>query len=325
MSARLFTPQFKQELVSIYREAILSNTPLQDLDDKIKGYRERMLTTGIFEDRTRVDFVKKEKAKIPMIMRLGALLVPVVFLSVGLFLVGNAVIPLTSYYVRSLPTLLAGSLATPIPPEDVLEITPVVVAQAQGDGTSESASFSSPKAVGGPVMLDTQLDYTNLANWFAPGFTPVLEHGSAAQSQTSVYTIDIPKLNIENAEVKIGGTNLDESLIQYPGTADPGQLGSPVIFGHSVLRQFYNPSLKNPRRYNSIFSTIMTLKPGDEISVTWGNVEYKYLVRSKTEVKPEDVHILLQNYDSRQLKLVTCTPEGTYLRRGIITAELVSS
>jgi len=67
----------------------------------------------------------------------------------------------------------------------------------------------------------------------------------------------------------------------------------------------------------------MTLKNGDEIFVTYDGIKYRYLVQEKTEVQPEDVYILTQQYDARQLKLVTCTPEGTYLRRGVVTAQLV--
>ncbi len=121
----------------------------------------------------------------------------------------------------------------------------------------------------------------------------------------------------------VGGTDLNSSLIAFKGTALPGNPGSPVIFGHSVLRQFYNPSEKNPRRYNSIFSTIMTLDIGDKIYVTSGGVKYTYAVSLKKEVNPEDVYILTQKYDAKQLKLVTCTPEGTYLRRGVVTAQLI--
>ena len=69
----------------------------------------------------------------------------------------------------------------------------------------------------------------------------------------------------------------------------------------------------------------MTLKTGDEIYVTYDNVKYTYVVQEKTEVKPTDVYILSQKYDAQSLKLVTCTPEGTYLRRGVITAQLVKS
>jgi len=89
------------------------------------------------------------------------------------------------------------------------------------------------------------------------------------------------------------------------------------------LRQFYNPSEKNPRRYTSIFSKIMLLERGDKIFLTHDNVKYTYLVQDKTEVKPEDTFILAQRFDVHQLKLVTCTPEGTTLHRGVVTAQLV--
>ncbi|MBP9700658.1 sortase, partial [Candidatus Woesebacteria bacterium] len=69
----------------------------------------------------------------------------------------------------------------------------------------------------------------------------------------------------------------------------------------------------------------MTLAKGDEILVKEDGVLYRYQVLSKTEVQPTDLFILEQQRDSRLLKLVTCVPEGTYLRRGVVTAVLVES
>jgi LPXTG-site transpeptidase (sortase) family protein len=169
------------------------------------------------------------------------------------------------------------------------------------------------------IVDSLDLDYTNLANWFANGQMPEFATKNVPIQE---YILDIPKLEVHNAKVKVGGTELSKSLIAYPGTALPGQHGAPVIFGHSVLRRFYNPSEKNPRRYMSIFSKIMTLKPGDVIYITADGVKYTYLVKDKKEVKPEDVYILTQKYDNKKLKLVTCTPEGTTLRRGVVEAEL---
>jgi LPXTG-site transpeptidase (sortase) family protein len=67
----------------------------------------------------------------------------------------------------------------------------------------------------------------------------------------------------------------------------------------------------------------MTLKPGDKIYLTHRNVKYTYQVQSNTEVEPTDVFILAQRHDTRQLKLVTCVPEGTVLRRGVVIAQLI--
>jgi LPXTG-site transpeptidase (sortase) family protein len=223
--------------------------------------------------------------------------------------------PISESYIRSATQLSMFDLKTPIPRESVLDITPAVIAQAN-TYDDESDLFEEDF---GPVIINTQLDYTNLANWFSQEKVNELNENKSDNS----FSLEIPKLDVLNATVNIGGTDLDKSLIQYPGTAEPGNPGAPVIFGHSVLRQFYNPFEKNPRRYMSIFSKIMTLKTNDLIHIEKDGVKFTYKVTTKTEVQPEDVAILLQNYDSQKLKLVTCVPEGTYLRRGIVTAELV--
>jgi len=239
-------------------------------------------------------------------------------LFVGLFLVGSAVLPILGSYVTTIPQLQAAELTSPVPQEQVMELTPVVVSQLP-DATQKKRGFAYQ-----PEIIATELDYTNLLNWFSDGALPQLAD-TQIESEMLEYTIDIPKVNIFNARVAVGGTNLNEGLIAYPGTANPGEFGAPVIFGHSVLRQFYNPSEKNPRRYNSIFSYIMTLSKGDEVIIkTPDGVTYTYIVQEKTEVKPTDVQILTQRYDTKSIKLVTCTPEGTYLRRGVVTAQLVS-
>jgi LPXTG-site transpeptidase (sortase) family protein len=220
--------------------------------------------------------------------------------------------------------MLENGLIAPIPQE-------MVVGMGQmGNGMkAQAATLDAEDDVNEdePIILADQLDYTNLNNWF-PNLTPeqadVLASSEVANGAevSTEYTLDIPAVKVEDARVKIGGTNLDKNLIQYPGTANPGDPGSPVIFGHSVLRQFYNPSVKNSRRYMSIFSKIMTLKSGDKVYLTRDGVKYSYTVQEKTEVKPEDVFILEQNYESKTLKLITCVPEGTYLRRGVVIATL---
>lgn len=309
----------RHDLVKLYRRALARGVELHTLDKKIEKFVTRSTVTQYVEaehDRTTKQNLKRQ---VPLALKVGAAFLPVLFISLGLLLVGSALFPIVSYYFTTLPSVQAAQLTSPIPQEQVLDINPLAIAQATtvvADAPEVDLSrFDEPQ------IIDTQLDFTNLSNWF--GDTDI--QSLFVDDIEYEYTIDIPKLNIANAKVVIGGTNLNKSLIQYPGTAAPGQYGAPVIFGHSVLRQFYNPSEKNPRRYNSIFSTIMTLQKGDELFVTHNGVRYKYIVQDKTEVKPTDVYILSQRYDARLLKLVTCTPEGTYLRRGVITAQLVAT
>lgn len=158
-------------------------------------------------------------------------------------------------------------------------------------------------------------DYTQLSNWFVNGTDstlPVISDISA-----SSYHLSIPKLNIEDATVMVGSSDLKKSLIQYPQTALPGQLGSPVVFGHSVLPQFFNP-----KSYLTIFSTLYKLKTGDEIYIDFDHIRYKYLVSDMYEIQPTDLSVLEQHLDGRYLTLITCSPPGTYLRRLVVKAQI---
>lgn len=311
------------ELVRVYRKALLAGLPLEKIEEKVNKLAQRSRVTEDLEENDDTQGLEHLKNMTPKLLRVGATFLPLGFLFLGLFLIGSATLPIMSYYINTLPTIRAKQLASPIPQDQVLDVTPLIVAQAQ---TLEGDVYGTDvEEDEGPVIIDAKLDYTNLSNWFGDTALPEIQGESSLAEEVTEYSVDIPKLNIENAVVKVGGTDLNNNLIHYAGTAQPGQPGSPVIFGHSILRQFYNPSESNPRRYKSIFSTIMTLKKGDEIYVTLGNVKYTYVVQELTEVQPTDVYILNQRYDDRQLKLVTCVPEGTYLRRGVVTAQLVKN
>jgi len=166
------------------------------------------------------------------------------------------------------------------------------------------------------ILGDMSTDYSQLSNWFVAD--AINSNQPNLSTTINSYYLSIPKLKIDKAVVEIGSQDLKKSLIQYPQTALPGQVGNGVIFGHSVLPQFFNPT-----SYLTIFSTLYRLKIGDEILVDYDNIKYKYLVEEMYEVTPTDLSILEQRYDGRYFTLVTCSPPGTYLRRLIIKARIV--
>lgn len=171
----------------------------------------------------------------------------------------------------------------------------------------------------GNVLGDVSTDLTQLNNWFIADDSPSSKPDPQLSPDGSfLYHLSIPSQKIQDATVVIGSMDLKKSLIQYPQTALPGQLGNAVIFGHSVLPQFFNP-----KSYLTIFSTLYRLKQGDEIYVDYDNIKYKYLVEEMYEVKPTDLSILEQRFDGRYLTLITCSPPGTYLRRLVIKAKIV--
>ena len=158
-------------------------------------------------------------------------------------------------------------------------------------------------------------DYTQISSWFDSDSSNSDQIFS--NEKTFTYLLSVPKLKISNAVVTVGSMDLKKSLIQYPQTALPGQLGNTVIFGHSVLPQFFNP-----KSYLTIFSTLYKLKQGDEILIDYDNVQYEYIVDEMFEVKPTDLSVLEQRFDQKNLTLITCSPPGTYLRRLVIKTSL---
>lgn len=224
-----------------------------------------------------------------------------VFITLGVATFTTVAYPLINYQVTFAPQFQKNSLVSPLTPAMVatndLVTNPVKKAMA-----NDTPTFVDE-------VVNTSLDYTDATSWFT---------GSSKKKEAiaySVYNLSIPKLGITNAAVRSDHTDLKESLIQYPGTALPGNLGNTVIFGHSVLPQFFNPS-----NYLTIFSTLHKLSPGDTIDIVADGATYTYKISEMYETAPDDLSPLAQVYNGRYLTLITCTPPGTYIRRLIIKA-----
>ena len=78
------------------------------------------------------------------------------------------------------------------------------------------------------------VDLTKASTWY-----PDRPQGATRIAGTT-YLLTIPKLRIKDAVVKIAGDDLNKSLIHYGGTGLPGDYGTAVIFGHSILPILYN-------------------------------------------------------------------------------------
>lgn len=245
----------------------------------------------------------KKKRLIDNLSRFKNLL-PTIFITVGASLLISVGYPIISYELTTAQHSIRRSIISPIPDESL--------AGAKGLNNPNNPPQVLAES---DVNSSGVVDYTRISSWF--NFAKPQPYLSP--SSITDYTLTIPKLRIKNALVTIGGDDLDKSLIHYGGTANPGEPGSPVIFGHSVLPQFYNPN-----SYRSVFSLIPSLKPGDEILINFDGISYKYVVYDYYEVSPDEIDILEQRYNQKDLTLVTCTPPGTYWRRGIIKAKLVS-
>lgn len=201
----------------------------------------------------------------------------------GLFLVANAAVPILGYQIFSSP--------------------------------GSRPELLSPVPQMWPAKKDPYpLDLTKASNWF-------IDENNLEQEAGLIkyYNVSIPKLGIEDAVAEIGGDDLAKNLIHYKGTALPGQPGNAVIFGHSILPQFFNP-----KNYLSIFSTLPKLKTGDEVAVNYDGITYRYQIYEMFEVEPTDIQVLEQRYDDSYVTLITCVPPGTYLKRLVVKGRVVT-
>lgn len=139
------------------------------------------------------------------------------------------------------------------------------------------------------------------------------------------FSLSIPKLGIEDAVVETNSSSLnpDHRLGHYKGSALPGEVGNAFIYGHSVLRVFYNP-----RNYKAIFSTLDTLEIGDTFYITFNGEKIEYKVSkiqylSPSEVRPLD-NVSPKFLNDSTATLMTCAPPGTKVKRLLVSGVVVS-
>lgn len=231
-------------------------------------------------------FIKKGKSRKKAIRRIFGISLLCLGLVFGLYFF----FPMLSYQVFMAGAFESSNYTSPIPQHLTVNKSNIGSLIAQG--------FSS---------LTT--DYTDARNWY-----PNLK---VDHPQVDSYLLTIPKLSIKNALVSAVDYDLTQHLVQYGGTAAPGQNGTAVIFGHSTL-----PQLFNPKNYKTIFATAHKLKTGDIIKANVKGVEYVYRIFSITITDPEDTNMFSQSYDNSYITLVTCTPPGTIWKRLVIRASL---
>jgi sortase A len=110
---------------------------------------------------------------------------------------------------------------------------------------------------------------------------------------------------------------LRRGVVKFATTADPGQNGNVVIFGHSSGQPWA------PGDYKFVFTALDRLKPGDKIYIDYKGQRYIYQMASSQVVLPEEVGVINPT-DKPTLTLITCSPVGTSLKRLVVRANQIS-
>ncbi|MCX6823229.1 MAG: class E sortase [candidate division SR1 bacterium] len=119
--------------------------------------------------------------------------------------------------------------------------------------------------------------------------------------------------------------NFDEELnngvVKYPTTPDPGASGNSLIFGHTS-QEFWKHNV-----YGTIFKGIPKLVNGDTIKIIREGNLFEYKVVDKFVVVPSQVnaqYMSYQNAGGSYITLMGCYPLGTDKKRIMVVAKLVN-
>ena len=138
--------------------------------------------------------------------------------------------------------------------------------------------------------------------------------------------IIIPKINVEVPVVYNVASNqekdvqkgLEDGVVHYITTPNPGENGNSVIVGHS------SNNILNKGKYKFAFVLLNKLEKGDTFSLTKNGKRYTYKVYEKKIVKPTDISVLANQDKPATVTLITCDPPGTSINRLIIVGEQIS-
>lgn len=203
--------------------------------------------------------------------------------------------PLISYHIYLSSAFAQDQIEAPLPQRYVL-----------GADTSLNNLFASQ-------LSNINSDFSDARNWF-PQKVNVEKY-----VKVNEYKLSIPSQGIVDAKVSADDFDLSKHLVQYFTTSqDPTDRGTSVIFGHSTLPQWFNPT-----DYKTIFARLHMLKTGDEFIITVNDKQFTYRVFSISVTEPKDPNIFAQSFDNSYITLITCTPPGTTWKRLVVRSSLV--
>jgi len=138
--------------------------------------------------------------------------------------------------------------------------------------------------------------------------------------------MDVPLVRTEvkdYAEFDAGmfDKELENGVVKYPTTPDPGQGGNTFFFGHTS-QEYWK---KNP--YGTVFRNIPKLKQDDLIQVVREGELHEYRVVKTVIVKPKQVNDSYLEYvdiGKEYITLMGCYPIGKISERMMIFAEKVN-
>lgn len=162
-------------------------------------------------------------------------IIPIGFLSIGIFLLMQVILPIISFQLWW-------------------------VGQNYNSSLLVSPSFSNSKVLGVSIQNKDNFSsfVSNLKRETQPNF--------------SQFSLSVPKLKIDKEQVLVDSNDLSNSLAHLPGSALPGEKGNVFISGHSALSPFFSfkkavfESLTNLKKGDEMVVEVLGVKYRYEVS-----------------------------------------------------------
>ncbi|NTW14559.1 MAG: sortase [Candidatus Moranbacteria bacterium] len=173
-----------------------------------------------------------------------------------------------------------------------------------------------------PRKSDTDGDGFDDAREIGSGYDP-----DAPGDTKPDVTVLVERIGIAAPMIWSGSENdramlkdLENGVIRYPDSGVPGQSGNVIIAGHSSNYAWARGD------YNSVFSRLGELAPGDRIVLRMRQAngktfDYSYLMTEKRVTSPDDPWIFTDD-GKDEVTLSTCWPLGTAFKRLVIRGRL---
>lgn len=139
--------------------------------------------------------------------------------------------------------------------------------------------------------------------------TPMLTIPKIHVSTPIVFEPSIQEANVQKA--------LESGVVHYGNTANPGEVGNSVIFGHS------SNDWDKPGNYKFIFVLLEKLGVGDVYTIDYKGVRYEYQIYERRVILATDVGVVAPTAEPTST-LITCWPTGTSQKRLIVRGKQVS-
>ncbi len=180
---------------------------------------------------------------------------------------------------------------------------PAATPQGELPGSSFAPSTSTNELPGSSFPPDALPDALGVDIQSAPALPP------PTPGPESPTRIVIPSLGIDWPIVEGDGwEELKRGVGHHSGSANPGERGNLILSGHDDV-------------FGEVFKDLDNLSNGDALTIYAGGHAFRYIVRAKRTVAPNDLSILNPTREPAAT-LITCAPYRVDTQRLVVIAQL---